>query len=191
MERRADRDFTLKPIKLQYEMQPRLEKPITQQSLQGDLSLWGSLWYGMIRYAGEKDCKGNGKLRGLGSVIFGNETTKSCTPHQPAHLRFCSSSVKSPNRMKLRASGRPSIVSKSRPHPSASSSSLLLLFTLAPHETCLFTLLPSFAFFSGPLPRPFLTPSIYTSHLPCPTSRYLTVSFHHLPCCRPSAVTSA
>lgn len=77
----------------------------------------------MIRYGmvcGREGCRGNGKLRGLGSVIFGNETAKSCTPHQPAHLRFCSSSVKSPNRMKLRASGPASIVLKSRPHPSTS-----------------------------------------------------------------------
>lgn len=128
-------------------MQPRLEKPITQQSLQGDLSLWGSLWYGMIRYAGEKDCKGNGKLRGLGSVIFGNETTKSCTPHQPAHLRFCSSSVKSPNRMKLRASGRRQLsqslvrIRQPLPLPSSSSSpSLLTKLVSSPY----FPLSPSF-----------------------------------------------
>lgn len=109
----------------------------------------------MVWYTGEKGCRGNGKLRGLGSVIFGNETAKSCTPHQPAHLPFCSSSVKSPNRIKLRASGRPSIVSKSRPHPSASSSFLLLTLTLAPHETYLFTLPPSLALFSSLL-FPFL-----------------------------------
>ena len=117
-------------------------------------------------------CRGNGKLRGLGSVIFGNETAKSCTPHQPAHLRFCSSSVKSPNRMKLRASGRPSIVLKSRPHPSTSSSSLLL--TLAPHETDLFILPPSLALFSScPLARHFFPP-IYTSHLPCLVQPHVT-----------------